>query len=558
MIPVTRPRLRALTAVAAAILIPSPVPQAAPITIDFESIPDATPSAAYNVGDIVPTTARLSTQLLGTHGVRFASLHQPYVGLLEIGLGHAASGKNSIGAVGLSNAVNFSDEIVVSFFDPLDGTTQAVTDFVSIRCDNTPTSPGPLRLEAYGVAGTLLSSDSQTDGAGVLLSVSTPNIHYVRVTGDGSSAFDDLSFNTAVAVPEPMTSAMALVGLACVGCQTWHRRKLALRIAAACAVVASTFTLVVSAYAVPIIDWVTVDDPGNAADTTGYGAVADTFQIQKYEFTNQQYADFLNSVAATDTYALYNANMGSDARGGISRSGEAGSFSYAVKPSMGNKPVNYVSWFDAARVANWLMNGATGTSSTETGAYTLVGGQTSGVARAVNSGATFFIPTEDQWYKTAYYNGVTGQYAIYGNGFSTAPAAVSANSVGDGSAGATGNFANFDVAATWNASVGNVTTVGTNGGPSFYGAFDMSGNLWETNDLTGAAGSSRGRRGGVWHDQASYLSSSGRLTAPTSLEGDGDGFRLASPLAVPEPSTFAMALAGLACGGWLMRRHRRG
>ena len=53
---------------------------------------------------------------------------------------------------------------------------------------------------------------------------------------------------------------------------------------------------------------------------------------------------------------------------------------------MGDKPVNWVTWFDAARVSNWLMNGATGTSSTETGAYTL-GGATSGNARAVNPGA---------------------------------------------------------------------------------------------------------------------------------------------------------------------------
>ena len=113
-------------------------------------------------------------------------------------------------------------------------------------------------------------------------------------------------------------------------------------------------SLAVSAHAqgVSAYDWVTVGDPGNAADTTGYGAVADTFRIQKYEFTNQQYADFLNSVAATDTYALYSGTMGSDARGGITRSGASGSYTYAVKANMGDKPVNYVSWFDAGRVAN--------------------------------------------------------------------------------------------------------------------------------------------------------------------------------------------------------------
>jgi formylglycine-generating enzyme required for sulfatase activity len=75
------------------------------------------------------------------------------------------------------------------------------------------------------------------------------------------------------------------------------------------------------------IDWVTVGDPGNAYDTinTGtnpnYGAVADSFQIMKYEFTNEQYKDFLNSVAATDTYSLYNTSMGSNAHGGITQSG---------------------------------------------------------------------------------------------------------------------------------------------------------------------------------------------------------------------------------------------
>ena len=30
------------------------------------------------------------------------------------------------------------------------------------------------------------------------------------------------------------------------------------------------------------IDWVTVGDPGNTADTTAYGAVVDSFQIMKF------------------------------------------------------------------------------------------------------------------------------------------------------------------------------------------------------------------------------------------------------------------------------------
>ena len=317
------------------------------------------------------------------------------------------------------------------------------------------------------------------------------------------------------------------------------------------------------------IEWVTVGDPGNTADTTGdpnpAGAVATSFQIMKYELTNQQYTDFLNSVAATDTYSLYNVNMGSEVYGGISRSGSSGSYSYSAKTNMGDKPVNYVSWFDAARVSNWLMNGATSSSSTEIGAYTLVSGQTSGTAPAVNSGAKFYVPTEDQWYKAAYYQGggTSAGYWDYATQSNIPPATVTAGLTGIGSAGSTGNFANYLAAADWNSQDGNVTTVGTNGGPSAYGAFDMSGNLHEWNDLTGAAGSSRGVRGGHWDNTAVVLSSSLSYSVDPSDEYNAIGFRLASPVsssAVPEIDPNGLsAVLGLIVGGLgLLERRRHG
>ena len=71
---------------------------------------------------------------------------------------------------------------------------------------------------------------------------------------------------------------------------------------------------------------------------------------------------------------------------------------------MADKPVNYVSWFDAARLSHWMMNGSTNSSSTETGAYDLSGAvAASGTAPTVSPRATFYIPTENQWYKAAYY-----------------------------------------------------------------------------------------------------------------------------------------------------------
>jgi formylglycine-generating enzyme required for sulfatase activity len=307
-----------------------------------------------------------------------------------------------------------------------------------------------------------------------------------------------------------------------------------------------------------IIDWVTVGDAGNAADTTGYGDVSQSFRIMKYEFTNQQYTDFLNSVAATDTYSLYNAGMGNNLRGGITQSGVSGAYTYAVRTNMGNKPVNLVDWFAAARVANWLMNGATSTSSTETGAYTL-NGATTGNAVARNAGATYYIPTESQWYKAAYYKGggTNAGYWDYATRSDTAPTAVTADTTGIGSAGSTGNFANYLDDANWNDRGGNVTTVGTNGVSSAYGAFDMNGNITEWNDLTGlVAGERRGLRGGFWGSfSENSLQSSFNQDTPASDENDVYGFRLAAP--VPEPSTYAMALAGLACGGWQMMRRRR-
>jgi len=66
---------------------------------------------------------------------------------------------------------------------------------------------------------------------------------------------------------------------------------------------------------------VPVGDPGNVADTAahsgnsaGQGAVAYNYNIGKYEVTAGQYTEFLNAVAKTDTYGLYNANMWSDSR----------------------------------------------------------------------------------------------------------------------------------------------------------------------------------------------------------------------------------------------------
>ena len=322
------------------------------------------------------------------------------------------------------------------------------------------------------------------------------------------------------------------------------------------------------------IDWVPVGDPGNPNDTPGYwgrnaGAVTESFQIMKFEWTNSQYAAFLNAVdpQGANPNGIWNSSMGSAARGGITNTGSTDGSRYAVRSDMGNKPVNYVSWFDVARVANWLHNGeltygssnATASAPQNTGAYTL-GTATGGNGVSKNANAQYFIPTYDQWYKAAFYKaGSTNAgywvWATQSMG-GAPPSAVTADGHGNGSAGSSGNSDNFSSAADWNGQDGNVTTVGTNGGPSAYGTFDQGGNVMEWND-TAQATWERGLGGGTYdYSNVNGVSSSAGGFYFTNSEYDFLGFRLAAPVAVPEPSTYAMALAGLACGGYSMFRRR--
>lgn len=303
------------------------------------------------------------------------------------------------------------------------------------------------------------------------------------------------------------------------------------------------------------IDWVTVGTPGNAptpnpmrcgpALTSRCGAVAAAYRLGKYEVTNGQYVEFLNAVAATDTNGLYNEYMESITQfGGITRSGSPGGHGYAARPGFESKPVVFVSFWDAMRLANWLHNGQpTGlqtAATTEGGAYTLTPAAIAANSVPRNVGARVFLPSDDEWYKAAYYDPIAGVYYDYPAGANAISGCVSPGSD-------TGNSANC------NNAVGALTDVGAyalSESPS--GTFDQGGNVWEWNEQVVWGGSVRGPRGGAWYIDASALRASNGYLVDATREGPEVGFRLAS--IVPEPSTGLLVLSGL---GGLALRHRR-
>jgi len=312
------------------------------------------------------------------------------------------------------------------------------------------------------------------------------------------------------------------------------------------------------------VDTVRVGDPGNVGQLSGEGgagpricgSVSYSFNIGKYEVTAGQYTAFLNAVAKTDTYGLYNTKMYEDSRGcKIERTGTAGDYSYSVASDWANRPVNYVSFWDACRFANWLCNGqksgAQDATTTERGAYTLDGfngAETEYNFIKRNEGWAWAVTSEDEWYKAAYYKGggTNSGYWLYPTQSDNTPSNNLTNPDG-------GNNANFDQDGL---TIGNpyyLTEVGEfELSESAYGTFDQGGNVWEWNESLFLNSAARGRRGGSFHTSHSHLASTYRNYGYQCLEEYDTGFRVAQ--AVPEPSSIVTWLGGLA---GLIRLKRR-
>jgi formylglycine-generating enzyme required for sulfatase activity len=280
------------------------------------------------------------------------------------------------------------------------------------------------------------------------------------------------------------------------------------------------------------MDFVTIGNPGNAADTTGSpnpaGSVGYTYDIGKFEVSE-------------DMITKYNANFGTANNLVITKDNRGT-----------NKPATSISWNEAARFVNWL-NTSTGNQA----AYKFT---TSGVNSNIalwqpgdagydvnnkyrNSLARYHLPSYNEWYKAAYYNPINSTYYDYANGSNTAPTAVAS-----GTAQGT---------AVYNQSV--PADVNLAGGLSPYGVMGLNGNAseWQedSSDLTNSnVSSQRINRGGRFSNtNANDLRSMARFASNPNAEIGSSGFRVAIA-----PSPGPLPLLGAAAGyGWSRQLRKR-
>jgi len=265
------------------------------------------------------------------------------------------------------------------------------------------------------------------------------------------------------------------------------------------------------------IDFVDIGNTGNAADTTTYGAVPYEYRAGKNEISQLQ----------------------------ITKATASGMANVTAGAWTNNQPAANIQWYEAAAFVNWL-----NTSTGKTAAYNLTFSNfqwsmalwsseqawtAGGTNLYRNKNAFYVLPSENEWYKAAYYNAAGTNYFLYPTASSTAPTAVAS--------GTNAGTAVYNTIASVPAIVASV------GGLSPYGTMGQGGNIFEWNEsafdgTNSTSSEDRVRRGGAWNSSSfrgGDLRSTIRITSGPSDEGNFIGFRVAS---VPEPSTAVLVLLG--------------
>ena len=285
------------------------------------------------------------------------------------------------------------------------------------------------------------------------------------------------------------------------------------------------------------MEFVTIGNPNNAADTTGSpnpaGSVAYTYNIGKYEVSR----DMINKANTAGSLGITMQDMTSYGGNGLLR------------------PATGITWNEAARYVNWLNTSTGGTAAYKFSGSTFqlwsagdAGYNASNMFR--NSLAKYWLPSSNEWYKAAYGN-PNGTWNNYPTGSDSVPTAV-----------ASGTAANTAV-YTQSPSVASLTgpaDITSAGGLSPYGTMGQGGNAWEWNETAydgsnNSPGDIRDLRGGSWFESVGgyYQAASTQLGGTPTYEGDPhQGFRVVS---VPEPSALSLLAVGL--GGLALVRRRK-
>ncbi len=274
------------------------------------------------------------------------------------------------------------------------------------------------------------------------------------------------------------------------------------------------------------IQFVTISS--NTNPTSGYGIVDYDYRMGVFEITNEQWNQFKASVGGTVT-------------GDPSTAYDSDAFYTGA-----SQPTNNVSWYEAAQFVNWLS-----TSTGHQAAYNFVDGELTlwdsseaadGSHLYRHKDAYYFLPSEDEWVKAAYWNGTELQtYATEDDSIPVANVDSSYDRFSDG---------------PWNVGSGSKELNGT---------YDMMGNVLEwvespfiySASTEYAASSRRAMRGGCYTMvNVGGLKSSVHSNRLPEYESSGVGFRIASSSAVPEPGSLIIWACG-SLGAFVLRRRRR-
>ena len=285
------------------------------------------------------------------------------------------------------------------------------------------------------------------------------------------------------------------------------------------------------------MEFVTIGNPGNAADTTGSpnpaGSVAYIYNLGKYEVSR----DMINKANTAGSLGITMQDMTSYGGNGLLR------------------PATGITWNEAARYVNWLNTSTGGTAAYKFSGSTFqlwsagdAGYNASNMFR--NSLAKYWLPSSNEWYKAAYGN-PNGTWNNYPTGSDSVPTAVAS--------GTAANTAVYRQSPSVAALTGpaDITSAG---GLSPYGTMGQGGNVWEWNETAydgsnNSPGDIRDLRGGSWLESVGgyYLAASTQGGGTPTYEGDpNQGFRVVS---VPEPSALSLLAVGL--GGLALVRRRK-